>query len=105
MDKNTVRLIDANYLKEAVKAWVGMDAYYSGKSPRSIKTIPISEINALIDDTPTIKVYGEIRKDGVWICESELKQIYHCNNCRSVAYNRHQPFCAWCGAKMQTEEV
>lgn len=104
MDKSTDRFIGANELKEAVKAWVNMDAYYSNKSPRSIKTIPISEVISLIDDAPTLEK-GKKLKRGEWVKMSDrYGEYFACNEC---GYDREKAkgnYCSNCGALM-TKEV
>lgn len=47
------------------------------------------------------KLYA--RPQGKWICEDVLRHLYYCSECRNYG-EYFQPYCAWCGAYMRTEE-
>lgn len=111
-----MRLIDADVLKEAFKAWKTMDDYYHNTD---CDDIPFSEAFDLIDNAPTVTLseiqslmceylaYKEERPRGKWISNpskfSFMNCGRHCSLCGKVV-EFSENFCPDCGAYMRGDD-
>lgn len=91
------RYIDADELKNAFTNW------------REIVNNPydffpsVEECKAVIDAQPTAEV-AEIKR-GRWKMPAEYGDEYTCSVCGEITRRNRTPYCGWCGAKMEVENV
>ena len=99
-----MRLIDADALKEAFKAWKTMDDYYHNKD---CDDIPFTEAFDLIDNAPTV----EERPQGEWKITDSYPHKVYCDKCFKTYAQANwdvwkdgtlaRDFCPNCGARLK----
>lgn len=92
----TMRLIDADALKEELNSWA-VDLTKS-KFPHYIK----DDADCIIDTAPTIDAMPV--RHGRWVViDAEEPRRYGCSECKRLSWNMEN-YCPNCGARMDAKE-